>query len=199
MEKMLIKFLAPYVPICNNIMIATGNLQASLQTVDASGQAVDQTPSGLATIIDGVNYSCVSFNAVELANMMIVFPPSGASSPLTNGLDDAIETALSDVISYVILVNPTPKSDSCAINILTNFSPIFKPVVDNILSSADKVIGIIPQIYTNLTTLFAQNKPILTTLINKFNACNNIKSDASRLACAQKLVSEYSLSLDENN
>lgn len=188
-EQTFKKFLAPYVPICNDILIAYGNLQASLQKVNASGQVVDQTPSGLITVANSFNSTCINFNTYELASLMTQLNLPGGFRTLTAiDLSSVLENALSQIILYVSGL-PTPKSDACAINILTKFSQIYKPVVDSMLSAVDQVIASLPQLGANLTDSFIQTRPTLTSVSKNLNVCNNKKSDALKLACAQELVS----------
>lgn len=188
-EQTFKKFLAPYMPICNDILIAYGNLQASLQKVNASGQVVDQTPSGLITVANSFNSTCFNFNTYELASLMTQLNLPGGFRTLTAiDLSSVLENALSQIILYVSGL-PTPKSDACAINILTKFSQIYKPVVDSMLSAVDQVIASLPQLGANLTDSFIQTRPTLTSVSKNLNVCNNKKSDALKLACAQELVS----------
>lgn len=180
-------------------MIAYGNLRGSLQTIDASGQAVDQIPQNLASLMSSVNETCNDFVTFGIGRKTsFLVGTLGRRSIPAISLRNAIQPHLSSIINYVSLLNPTPKSDSCAINILTKFNTFYKPLVDDNVDRAENVIAQFPQLGENITASIALNKPIFTTLINKINACFKIKSDASRLTCVQQLVSfVYNLSLQK--
>lgn len=188
-KDVLTKAFLPYIQVYNDIMIAYGNLQGSLEEVNASGQVINLTPPGLVTFMTNFNFSFYNFNTYQVAEMLVPFnDPHGKRSPPAAALRDAIKDPLFNIVGTISYLKQG--SESCAINMLIKFNSLYQPIVNNVLGAVNTTNAVLIQLGANITASVKQSVVTLKTLTSKLNNCNNIKSDAARLTCAQQLVTK---------
>src|SRR5690349_4903986 len=173
-------------PLQNDLMNQYENLNCSLDGA---------VPSGLQAFVLSLN-STLNMYTLDESNGMHYFM-MGMYGDLQGPARDArraFQSSLQQILSYVSKPNSTTNemvSDACVVTLFQEMRNIFEPMVNDIITSGNNLLKLIPGFRDQLSSLVNDAKLEVEAVTKKLNYCNKIQEFDDKITCAANLVRKY--------